>query len=47
MGKVFSRHQRDQQLSKRMKLAGHIGLALLMVATGAILMWVFVLGKSI
>lgn len=44
MGQKYKNFQRQQQQTKRLRLLGNIGLAVLMLTTLAILLWVFVLG---
>lgn len=44
MGQKYRNYHRQQQQTKRLRLLGNIGLAVLMLATLVMLLWVFVLG---
>lgn len=44
MGQKYKNYQRQQQQTKRLRLLGNVGLAVLILSTLAVLLWVFVLG---
>jgi hypothetical protein len=45
MGNQLNSNQRELMVAKRRRIAGNTGLGLLVAATAAILIWVFVLGS--